>query len=83
MLYRLSDLKSGNKGVIHRFDDNDSKVKLMEMGCIPGEAVVIENIAPLGDPIAIQVAGYSLSLRKNDARHIWIELAAEPVLAAE
>lgn len=55
----------------------------MEMGCIPGEAVVIENIAPLGDPIAIQVAGYSLSLRKNDARHIWIELAAEPVLAAE
>jgi len=83
MLYRLSDLKSGNKGVIHRFDDNDSKVKLMEMGCIPGETVIIENIAPWGDPIAIQVAGYSLSLRKNDAQHIWIELAANPVLEAK
>jgi ferrous iron transport protein A len=75
MLYRLSELKSGSSGVIHRFDDNEAKVKLMEMGCIPGEAISIEAIAPLGDPIAIQVSGYCLSLRKNEARHIWVEIA--------
>ena len=75
MLYRLSELKSGSSGVIHRFDDNEAKVKLMEMGCIPGEAVSIEAIAPLGDPIAIQVSGYCLSLRKNEAKHIWVEIA--------
>jgi ferrous iron transport protein A len=74
MLYRLSELKSGAKGIIHQFDDNEAKVKLMEMGCLLGESVVIEAIAPFGDPMAIQISGYSLSLRKNDARHIWVEL---------
>ena len=47
----------------------------MEMGCIPGECILIENIAPMGDPMAIQVSGYSLSIRKKDAMHIWIEIA--------
>lgn len=79
MLYRLSELKSGSRGVIHQFDENDSKVKLMEMGCIPGESILIENIAPLGDPIAIQIAGYSLSLRKSDARYIWVELNPQTI----
>ena len=74
MLFRLSDLKNGTKGIIQQFDDNDAKVKLMEMGCIPGEAVSVEAIAPFGDPIAIQVSGYRLSLRKNEAMHIWVEV---------
>lgn len=75
MLYRLSELRSGTRGVIQEFEENESKIKLMEMGCIPGESVLIENIAPLGDPIAIQIAGYSLSLRKENARYIWIKLS--------
>lgn len=79
MLYRLSELKSGSKGVIYQFDETESKVKLMEMGCIPGEAIVIENIAPLGDPMAIQIAGYSLSLRKSDAQYIWVELNPQTI----
>jgi ferrous iron transport protein A len=44
----------------------------MEMGCIPGEAIMVEQIAPLGDPISITVAGYQLSLRKDEAESIWI-----------
>ena len=74
MLFRLSELKYGAKGIIQQFDDNDAKVKLMEMGCIPGEAVSVEAIAPFGVPIAIQVSGYRLSLRKNEAMHIWVEV---------
>ena len=45
----------------------------MEMGCLPGEQVTFERIAPLGDPIAISVSGYQLSLRKEEAATIIIE----------
>lgn len=83
MLYRLSELKSGAKGVISKFEESESKISLMEMGCVPGEMVEIANIAPLGDPMAIQVAGYSLSLRKKEARSIWIELIVETLVGEE
>ena len=55
------------------FESPDLELKLMEMGCIPGEEVVVEQIAPLGDPISIRIAGYSLSLRKNEANQIIID----------
>jgi ferrous iron transport protein A len=63
----LSELKLGEKGIIHHFKDEIIALKLMEMGCLPGEPVMLERTAPMGDPIAIAVAGYSLSLRKNEA----------------
>jgi len=67
---KLSQLKVGNKGVIKEFTDLEMSVKLMEMGCLPGEEVTLERIAPLGDPIAISVSGYMLSLRKREASTI-------------
>lgn len=72
MLRKLSDLHSGESGIIDSFSDNEIFIKLMEMGCVPGEKVSVEIIAPLGDPISIQVAGYTLSLRLNEAEHIFI-----------
>lgn len=69
---RLSDLKKGEKAVIKHHEDTDFRLTLMEMGCVPGEAVWIEMIAPMGDPIAIQIAGYYLSIRKKDAESIWV-----------
>lgn len=45
----------------------------MEMGCVPGEVVKVEQVAPLGDPMSISVAGYNLSLRLNEARTIIVE----------
>ena len=71
---RLSELVAGTKGIIKAFEDNFAKIKLMEMGCLPGEAIVVETIAPLGDPIIIKVAGYMLSLRKTEAAAIWVEV---------
>ena len=70
---RLSDLKQGERGTIKSFQSSDLELKLMEMGCLPGEEVIVEQIAPLGDPISIRVAGYSLSLRKNEANEIIVE----------
>lgn len=68
----LCDLKVGEKGIIHHFMDENIALKLMEMGCLPGEIVTLERLAPLGDPIAISVAGYSLSLRKSEAASVVI-----------
>ena len=72
-IMKLSDLKAGEKGLIKGFESSDLELKLMEMGCIPGEIVVVEQVAPLGDPISIRVSGYSLSLRKNEANQILLE----------
>ena len=62
---KLSQLAVGEKGIVKEFTDLEMSVKLMEMGCLPGEEVRVERIAPLGDPIAINVSGYQLSLRKD------------------
>ncbi len=70
---RLSELKAGESGRIKGFETSDLELKLMEMGCIPGEMVTVEKIAPLGDPISIRIAGYSLSLRINEANQILLE----------
>ena len=70
---RLSEIKIGKKVVIRSFEKDDLFIKLMEMGCIPGEIIKIEQKASLGDPISISVAGYSLSLRLNEADHIFVE----------
>lgn len=70
---KLSEIRAGRSAVIHSFENDDIFIKLMEMGCIPGEKVRVEQIAPLGDPISITVAGYCLSLRLNEAKNIFVE----------
>ena len=74
MIVRLSDLKPGQEGIIKEFNSNEISLKLMEMGCVPGEKILIEQVAPLGDPVSVSVAGYHLSLRLNEAEHIIVEL---------
>jgi Fe2+ transport system protein FeoA len=69
-LKRLSELAVGEIGAIHSFENDDIYIKLMEMGCVR-----VEQVAPLGDPISIAVAGYHLSLRLNEARSIFVQTA--------
>ena len=71
---KLSALKVGDAGLVDSFSKDDISVKLMEMGCVPGERIKVEQIAPLGDPICVSVAGYSLSLRLDEAETILIKL---------
>lgn len=73
MKKRLSQLKVGKNAIIKEFENDDIFLKLMEMGCIPGETIKVDQIAPLGDPISITVAGYHLSLRLDEAEMIWVE----------
>lgn len=70
---RLSQVKQGKIVTIVSFENNELLLKLMEMGCIPGEKIKIEQVAPLGDPISIAVAGYTLSLRLNEAHSIFVD----------
>jgi ferrous iron transport protein A len=74
MIIKLSEMKPGQKGTIREFKSNEIFLKLMEMGCVPGETILLEQVAPLGDPISVHVAGYHLSLRLNEAEHIFVEL---------
>ena len=70
----LSDLKPGQEATIHSFTSEEIHLKLMEMGCLPGEKISIQKIAPLGDPVSVNIAGYQLSLRKNEADYILVSL---------
>ena len=74
MMKKLSELQIGQVGIIRKFEEDEIFLKLMEMGFIPGEKVTIQQIAPLGDPLSITVAGYQVSLRLNEASKIIVEI---------
>lgn len=71
----LADLKIGEKGIITKFKSEEIFLKLMEMGCLPGEVIYIIKKAPLGDPISVSISGYTLSLRLEEARQILVKTA--------
>ena len=72
----LDHLKIGQTGVIRAFTNEALSSKLIEMGCLPGETVSLSKTAPFGCPMAINIAGYELSLRKDEAALVMIELVA-------
>ena len=51
------------------------RCRLLDMGLIPKTSVRVEKLAPLGDPMELRIRGYALSLRKEDAREIQVEVA--------
>ncbi len=69
----VADLKPGQRGVITGLRPDELTLKLMEMGCLPGAEVEVRHVAPFGDPLCVRVAGYHLSLRKNEAATLLIE----------
>jgi ferrous iron transport protein A len=74
----LSNLKPGEQGRILKLDSNIGPIRrrLMDMGVIPGEMIKVEKVAPMGDPIEVTIKSYKLSLRKNEAKGIEIEVAS-------
>lgn len=76
----LNQLKLGQIAVVQEFTDDFLSLKFIEMGCLPGEIVKLVNIAPFGDPIAIEVSGYVLSLRKQEASTVIVTLLNDVVL---
>jgi len=75
VLQKLSQLPVGTHATVREFPKQGSSfLRLREMGLMPGTAFVLVRTAPLGDPIEVKVKGYSLSLRKDEAATIAVEL---------
>ena len=75
MVVSLKDLSPGQKGRVTRVRGRGVVYKrLVDMGVIPGSLIEMRRVAPLGDPLEIKVRGYHLSLRKQEAEKIAVEL---------
>lgn len=71
----LDALPLGQEAVITAVGGEGSlRCHLLDMGLIPRTTVRVEKVAPLGDPIELRIRGYALSLRKEDARNITVEV---------
>ena len=72
----LKDLAVGQEGSIRKMGTSGAlKQRFLDMGITKGVKVKVIKIAPLGDPIEIEIRGYHLSIRKDDAQKIEIEEA--------
>ena len=70
----LKDIKIGGTGkVVKIHSEGAIKRRIMDMGITKGVEIYIRNVAPLGDPIELNLRGYELSLRKEDAEKIEVE----------
>jgi len=71
----LHELKIGQRGTIVRVGGKGpAKRRMMDMGLVAGTEVKVERVAPLGDPIEIKIKGYHLSLRKEEAVQVQVEV---------
>jgi len=70
----IHSLKKGQKAIILDFDIDIIPLKLLEMGCLPGNEVELLQIAPFGDPLYLDINGSHLAIRVETARQIEVEL---------
>lgn len=70
----LRELVPGEKGkVVSLGEKGPGRRRLMDMGITPGVEIQIVKVAPLGDPIEVNLRGYELSLRKDEANQIKVD----------
>lgn len=75
MQTNLSQLQKGQKAVIVDFDSNIIPLKLIEMGCLPGNTVELLQTAPFGDPLFLNINDSYLAIRLETAKEIFIEIS--------
>lgn len=75
-LYNLASLKKGQIGIIEKLDFSDRKKKkhLLDMGFTKGTKVKIKKIAPMGDPVSIELRGYEICVSKSELLNIFVSL---------
>jgi len=70
----VCDLQIGEFGIINRVQGDDKLAKrLSALGCVEGTRVQLKRIAPLGDPMILNLRGYDLAIRKKDAKNIFLQ----------
>lgn len=74
MVVSLKDLKPNESATIISIGGSGPiRRRLMDMGITPGAKIMMKKVAPLGDPIEINVRGYELSIRKAEADQVTVE----------
>ncbi|KKN27744.1 hypothetical protein LCGC14_0861360 [marine sediment metagenome] len=73
----VAQLKRGQKGIIKEFADDILPIKLMELGCLPGNAIELVQIAPFKDPIYINVNGCHIAIRRETAMLIELDIVED------
>jgi len=72
---KLSELKKGETGKVVKISGSGNiRQRLVDMGLVAGCSVEMQRVAPLGDPIEIKIKGYNLSLRKEEAAGVSVEV---------
>lgn len=74
MVTTVAQLRRGQKGIIKEFADDMLPIKLLELGCLPGNQVELVQIAPLNDPIYINVNGSHIAIRRATALLIELDI---------
>lgn len=70
----LKELKPGEKGIITKIGGEGAvRRRLMDMGVTRGAEILVRKVAPLGDPIEVNIRGYELTFRKAEAENIFVE----------
>jgi ferrous iron transport protein A len=70
----IANLKKGERAFITNFDVEAIPLKLLEMGCLPGNIVELLQIAPFGDPLYLNINGSHLAIRTETAREIEVTI---------
>ena len=73
MTFSIADLKKGERGVITDSSSKDIPLKLLEMGCLPGNQVKLLQLAPFSDPMYLDINDSFLAIRKETAALILID----------
>ena len=70
----LKEMKVGQEGTVVSIGEKGPvRRRIMDMGVTPGAIVKVIKVAPLGDPIEVNIRGYELSLRKEEANQIVVQ----------
>ncbi len=72
----LSDLKIGQRAKVLgiHMDKPDVRRHLLDMGITKGTEILIKKVAPMGDPVDIELRGYELCIRKQEMKNIDVEI---------
>lgn len=73
MRFTIAHLKRGERGIITDVSSIHIPLKLLEMGCLPGNYVELVQLAPFKDPLYLNINGTHLAIRKETASHILID----------
>ena len=73
----LAELKRGQQAIITDVSSHYIPLKLLEMGCLPGNSVELVQVAPFADPMYLNINGTHVAIRKETAMHVKIEVDHE------